>query len=155
MSKFDFILSIQHDLNVNQLSCTIDASLDLFNVQTIDKIAQRFHSMLKQLFTSIDFLTTKPIYELSLILSDERTLFKSINNTQVLFPSVICIHHELVYQVMKHPQKLAVELDDQSLTYCELLHSVQVLSLKLINKYHAVPGEIICQCVERSLSMVS
>ena len=97
----------------------------------------------------------KPIYEISLILSDERTLIKCMNNTQVIFPSVACIHHEFVCQVMKHPQKLAVELDDQSLTYCELLHCVQVLSLNLINKYHVVPGEIICQCVERSLSMVS
>ena len=50
MSKFDFSLSIQHDLNTNQLSCTIDASLDLFNTDTIDTIAQRFHSMLEQLF---------------------------------------------------------------------------------------------------------
>ena len=50
MSKFDFTLTIQHDLNINQLSCTINASLDLFNVKTIDKIAQRFHSMLEQLF---------------------------------------------------------------------------------------------------------
>ncbi|CAF1567784.1 unnamed protein product, partial [Adineta steineri] len=57
-------------------------------------------------------------------------------------------------QVMKHPQKLAVELDEQSLTYAELLHYVQVLSLYLIKKYVVVPGEIICQCVERSLSMV-
>ena len=31
MSKFDFTLTIQHDSNTNQLSCTIDASLDLFN----------------------------------------------------------------------------------------------------------------------------
>ena len=61
----------------------------------------------------------------------------------------------LFAQVMKHPQKLAVELDEQSLTYCELLYYVQVLSLNLMNKYHVVPGEIICQCVERSLSMVS
>ena len=50
MSKFDFAVIIQHDLNINQLSCTINASLDLFDVKTIDKIAQRFHSMLKQLF---------------------------------------------------------------------------------------------------------
>ena len=155
MSKFDFILSIQHDLNINQLSCTIDASLDLFNVQTIDKIAQRFHSMLEELFHMRDDQTVKPIYELSLILSDERTLIKSINNTQGIFPSVACIHHGFVRQVMEHPQKLAVELDDQSLTYCELLHYVQILSLNLLNKYHVVPGEVICQCVERSLSMVS
>ena len=80
---------------------------------------------------------------------------QSMNNTQVLFPSVSCIHHEFVCQAMKHPQKLAVELDDQSLTYSELLYYVQVLSLNLLNKQRIVPGEIICQCVERSLSMVS
>ncbi|CAF4027473.1 unnamed protein product, partial [Adineta steineri] len=56
--------------------------------------------------------------------------------------------------VMKHPQKLAVELDEQSLTYCELLHYVQVLSFTLLNEYHVLPGDIVCQCVERSLSMV-
>ncbi|CAF4159847.1 unnamed protein product, partial [Adineta steineri] len=80
---------------------------------------------------------------------------QSMNNTQVSFSSPVnCIHHEFVYQVMKHPQKLAVELDEQSLTYCELLHYVQVLSLILLNEYHVVPGEVVCQCVERSLSMV-
>ncbi|CAF1578576.1 unnamed protein product, partial [Adineta steineri] len=31
ISKFDFILGIQHDLDMNQLSCTINASLDLFD----------------------------------------------------------------------------------------------------------------------------
>ena len=155
MNKFDFSLIIQHDMNINQLSCTINASLDLFNEETIDKIAQRFHSMLKQLFSSTDNQMMKSIYEISLILPDERILMKSMNNTQVLFPSVSCIHHEFVCQTMKYPQKLAVELDDQSLTYSELLYYVQVLSLNLLNNHHIIPGEIICQCVERSLSMVS
>ncbi|CAF4176073.1 unnamed protein product, partial [Adineta steineri] len=157
MNINDFSLIIQHDLNINQLSCTINGSLDLFNVETIDKISQRFHSILKQLFTSVDDQMNKSIYELSLILTNEQYLMQSINNTQVSFPSspFTCIHYEFVYQVMKHPQKLAVELDEQSLTYCELLYCVQILSLHLINKYVVVPGEIICQCVERSLSMVS
>ena len=154
-TKCDFSLVIEHDLNMNQLSCTISASLDLFNVETVDKIAQRFHLMFEQLFHLRDGQMKEPIDELSLILSDERILMESINNTQVIFPSVTCIHHEFVAQVMKHPQKVAVELDEQSLTYCELLYYAQVLSLNLINRYHVVPGEIICQCVERSLSMVS
>ena len=155
MSKFDFVLNIQHDSNINQLSCTIDASLDLFDIKTMNKIAQRFHSFLKHLFLYPDDLTNEPIYKLSLMLSDERRLIQSINNTQVSFPSSACIHHEFVCQVMKHPQKLAVELDDQSLTYSELLHYVQLLSLNLLNKHGVMAGEIICQCVERSLSMVS
>ncbi|CAF1583625.1 unnamed protein product, partial [Adineta steineri] len=54
INKYDFSLIIQHDLNTNQLSCTINASVDLFNVQTINKISQRFHSLLNQLFISVD-----------------------------------------------------------------------------------------------------
>jgi non-ribosomal peptide synthetase component F len=73
----------------------------------------------------------------------------------VLFPSIYCIHQEFVSQALKYSQKFAVELDDQSLTYSELLYHVQLLSLHLINKQRMVVGEIVCQCVERSLSMVS
>ncbi|CAF1430650.1 unnamed protein product, partial [Adineta steineri] len=157
LSALDFSLSIYHDINMNQLSCTVNASLDLFNVETTDNISQRFHSILHQLSACmIDNQINKPIYELSLLLSNEQYLMQSLNNTQVSFSSspLTCIHHEFVYQVMKHPQKLAVELDEQSLTYCELLYYVQVLSLTLLNEYLIAPGEIVCQCVERSLSMV-
>ncbi|CAF1554346.1 unnamed protein product, partial [Adineta steineri] len=123
MSKFDFILSFQHDLKLNEFSCTINASLDLFNVETVCLITQRFQTMLHQQFTSFNSTTNKPIHELSLVLSNERYLMQSLNNTYISFSSsrLTCIHHEFVYQAMKHPQKLAVELDEQSLTYCELL----------------------------------
>ncbi|CAF4020000.1 unnamed protein product [Adineta steineri] len=156
LSASDFSLSIYHDLNMNQLSCTINASLDLFNRDTVENISQRFHFILNQLSASmIDNQISKPIYELSLTLSNEQYLMQSLNNTQVPFSSALtCIHHEFVYQVVRHPQKLAVELDEQSLTYCELLYYVQVLSLTLLNEYRITPGEIVCQCVERSLSMV-
>ncbi|CAF3797091.1 unnamed protein product, partial [Adineta steineri] len=156
-SVSDYSVSFHHDMNMNQLSCTINASLDLFNRETAEKISQRFHSMLHELSTSmVDNQMNKPIHELSLTLSNEQYLMQSLNNTQMSFPSspFTCIHHEFVYQVMKHPQKLAVELDEQSLTYCELLHYAQVLSLALLNDYQVLPGDIVCQCVERSLSMV-
>jgi non-ribosomal peptide synthetase component F len=155
MSKFDFALIFQHDLKINQLSCAINASCDLFNEATIDKIGQRFHSMLYQLFYFIaNDQMTKPMYELLLILPNERLLMQSINNTEVSFPSVSCIHHEFICQVRKHPQKLAVELDNQSLTYAELLHYVELLAIYLLNQFVLIPEEIISQCVERSLSMV-
>ncbi len=155
MNKFDFALNIQHNHITDQLSCTVDASLDLFNQTTVDKIAQRFYSMLEQLFNRTNVQMNKPIYELSLVSSDERLLMQSMNNTQVLLPSIYCIHHEFVCQALKHSQKLAVELDDQSLTYSEQLHHVQLLSLHLVNEQRVMAGEIVCQCVERSLSMVS
>ncbi|CAF4091189.1 unnamed protein product, partial [Adineta steineri] len=156
MSKFDFSLTIQHHLNTNQLSCTIDASLDLFNRNTIEKIAQRFHSMLEQLLpSSMHPSTSTSIYQVSLTLPNETLLVESLNSTQVLFPSTpSSIHHEFVNQVMKYSQKLAVELDEQSLTYCELLYYAQRLSFYLRVHCHILPGDIICQCVERSISMV-
>ncbi|CAF1553562.1 unnamed protein product, partial [Adineta steineri] len=156
LSASDFSLSIYHDINMNQLSCTINASLDIFNRNTAEKISQRFHFILHQLSASVvDNQMNKPIYELSLILPNERYLMQSMNNTQISFSSPLtCIHHEFVHQVMKYPQKLAVELDEQSLTYCELLYYVQVLSLTLLNEYFITPGTVVCQCVERSLSMV-
>ncbi|CAF4151313.1 unnamed protein product [Adineta steineri] len=144
MNINDFSLQIHHDLNINQLSCTINASLDLFNVETIDNISQRFHSILKQLFTSVDDQMNESIYKIPLTLPNEGLLMQSMNNTQVSFPSLVtCIHHEFVCQVMKYPQKLAVELDEQTLTYCELLYYVQVLSLTLLNEYHVFPGEVV------------
>jgi non-ribosomal peptide synthetase component F len=155
MSKFDFALTTQYNQSTNQLSCTMDASLDLFDRTTVDKIAQRFHSMLEKLFNRTVVQISKPTYELSFTLPDERLLMQSMNNTQVLFPPVSCIHHEFVIQAMKYSQKLAVELDDQFLTYSELLYYAQVLSIHLLNEETIVPGNVICQCVERSLSMVS
>ncbi|CAF4232641.1 unnamed protein product [Adineta steineri] len=79
-----------------------------------------------------------------------------MNNTQISFSSspFTCIHHEFVYQVMKHSQKLAVELDEQSLTYAELFAYVQMLAVQLLDQYGIISSEIISQCVERSLSMV-
>ncbi|CAF0798704.1 unnamed protein product [Adineta steineri] len=155
MSKFDFILSFQHDLNLNEFSCTINASVDLFNAETICTITQRLRTMLHQQFTPFHSQINKPIHEVQLALPTEQLLLQSLNNTQIPFSSPFtCIHHEFVNQVMKHPQKLAVELDEQSLTYSELLYYVQVLSLPLLNEYDVFPGEIVCQCVERSLSMV-
>ncbi|CAF0960866.1 unnamed protein product [Adineta steineri] len=151
----DFSLLIQHDHNVNQLSCTINASLDLFNVETIDKISQQFHSLLKQLFTSADNRMERSMYEISLTLPNEQYLMQSMNNTQVSFRSpVTCVHHEFIYQAMKYPQKLAVELDEQSMTYAELLYYSQCLSLNLLYHYDVKSGDIVCQCVERSLAMV-
>jgi hypothetical protein len=155
MSIFDFALNIQYKPSTDQLCCTIQASLDLFDESRVHKIAQRFHSMLEQLFNVTDVQMKKPVYELSLILPDEKSLMQSINNTQILFPPISCIHHEFVYQVIKYPQKLAVELDDQSLTYSELLYYIQMLALNLSSKQKVLPGDFICQCVERSLSMVS
>ncbi|CAF1453706.1 unnamed protein product [Adineta ricciae] len=155
MRKFDLVFKIEHARDTNQVSCTINASRDVFKVETVHIIGQQYHSMLKRLFASInDQKLNISVCELSLQLPDEQILTQSINHTQTLFSSMNCVHQEFSYQVVKYPQKLSVELDEQSLTYAELLHYAQILSLYLLKKYSVKSDDIICQCVDRSLSMV-
>ncbi|UJR22117.1 hypothetical protein I4U23_025181 [Adineta vaga] len=78
--------------------------------------------------------------------------FKSVIG---MFVNAIPLRYQLNPHSSFHQMVTGVfELDEQSLTYAELLHYVQILSACLLNKYDVDVGEIICQCVERSLSMV-
>ena len=119
----DFSVAIHHNLHCNQLSCTITASLNLFKIETVHIIAQRFHLILRQLFyRTVDVQMRRSISEFSSISSEENLLLQSINNTNVLpSSSHSSIHHLFVDQVIKHPQMISVELDDQSVTYAETL----------------------------------
>ena len=156
-NQVDFSLRIQHDLSTDQLSCTISASPDVFNIETVEKIGQRYLLLLQQLFPSTNNfeITTQSLFQLSLLLPDESRLLQTINNTQVLFPPATCVHHQFASTAVEHSQKVAIELDDQSLTYNELLYYAQLFAVHLLDQYDIQPGEIICQCVERSISMVS
>ena len=105
--------------------------------------------MLKQLFSTFD-RCQQPLYELSLVLPDETMLMKSINDRDVSFPSFHNINEEFVCCANEYSQKIAIELDEQSLTYSEVYYFVQQLTAYLDN----CQNEIICQCVERSIEMV-
>ncbi|CAF1154799.1 unnamed protein product [Didymodactylos carnosus] len=65
-----------------------------------------------------------------------------------------CIHHQFVRQAILHPQKIAVILEEQAVTYSEVLYHVQILSLYLIQESDVKKGDIIFQCVERSIEMI-
>jgi non-ribosomal peptide synthetase component F len=155
VNKFDFSLNILYDPNSGHISGRIDASLDVFDVATVNLITQRFLLMLMQLFeVSVD-RTTQAMYDLSLILPEEVLLLESIKNPLLSFASLNCLHHEFIYHSPAQSQKVAVEIDAQSLTNSEILYYGQQCAMYLLKEYHVSQGEIICLCLERSLSMVS
>jgi hypothetical protein len=172
MSKFDFTLTVQHNQTTNQLSCTIDASLDLFNRTTVDKIAQRFHSMLEQLFKrTFDQQTIQSmsqhfqhfphqvfrvpsICDLSILLPNELQLINDLNNTYVDYGEISCIQTDIARRAQQHPQKIALVLANGSMSYGELIYYTQYLASHLITKYTIKPGQVICQLLERSFEMV-
>lgn len=155
ISQPDFSVDIQYNVYNDQLSYNINGSLDLFDLSTIDHIGQRFLILLQQLFQSNVFRGREPLYNVSLLLPEEYEANNELNNTQVLFPPVECVHHKFFTTAMHQSQKVAIELDEQCLTYNEFLYYAQYISILLLQLFDIQAGEIICQCVERSISMVS
>lgn len=65
----------------------------------------------------------------------------------------ILLHRCLFDVAMESPQKVALMLDDQSLTYGEFMVYVQRLALDILSE-GTTTGQVICQLVERSLEMI-
>jgi non-ribosomal peptide synthetase component F len=154
VAKFDLTCSLHYDVPKRSVQVSLDASSDLFQSETVALMAHRFHSLLSQVLFSH---RSAQICELSLMLPHEIQLLQYLNNSeQLLLPlNIRPIHQQFADQTIEHPQKLAVVLDDQSLTYAELLHSSQLLACHLKEQCHVQPGDIIAQCLERSIEMVS
>ncbi|CAF4213023.1 unnamed protein product, partial [Adineta steineri] len=154
VAAFDLTFTISHDYHARTTECFLDCSIDIFQNQTnVDLLANRFQYILKQLFSSSSIIH-EPIYKLSIVLPTEQEFIHQINNTNIStsYSWSNIVHDCFIKQTQLYPQKLALELDGQSLTYSELLYSVYCLTNYLIDKIQ--PNEIICQCVERSFEMI-
>jgi acyl-coenzyme A synthetase/AMP-(fatty) acid ligase len=62
------------------------------------------------------------------------------------------VFDRFVERVIDHPNKIAVELEDQSITYSELYSLVNSFACRLSRFVKS--GDIVCQCVQRSIEMV-
>lgn len=145
---------IQHDFDENKLTISFSSSSEIFNETLIQDFIHRFQSLCQQLFFSSFDLQTQPIYELSILLPNELNILEKLNTNIDPIEITTCIHQAFVQQAIVHPNKIAISSDDESLTYSELLHRVQSLALILINEKGIVPGDIICQYMDRSIEMI-
>ncbi|CAF4269972.1 unnamed protein product, partial [Adineta steineri] len=155
VAKFDWSLTFIYSPSAVQdiMSIVLICSQDLFNQNTIDILGSRFLLLFQQLFESNSL--SHSLYDLSIILPHERILTDQLMNKNTDSQSRgVTVGDLFQQQAENHPQKLAVLLDEQSLTYNELLFYVQQLALQIINNYDIKSGDIICQLSERSLSMI-
>jgi non-ribosomal peptide synthetase component F len=99
-------------------------------------------------------MLTEPIFQLSIILPNEQQILVQLNDTNRFSSDSLpyTVHESFARQAQINAQKVALELEAQSVTYSELLHAVQLLMKHLSDKVQ--PTEIVCQCVQRSIEMV-
>ncbi|UJR17611.1 hypothetical protein I4U23_004507 [Adineta vaga] len=153
ISKFDFLLTINFDSYENTMNCLFQYSSDLFKHSTIEQISQRFEIFLKQIFTSTFNKQQQSMIELSLILPYEQEIINGLTLPTYSYKNQFksdYIHHLFLNQSQLYSQKLSIILDEQSLTYSELLYYVELVSHSLDIKAE----EIVCQCIDRSIEMI-
>ena len=150
----DLSLTIQYDLHENNMSCTFDSSSELLNESNIETFAHRFDTMCQQLFSSSFDRQLQPICQLSILLPPEQYLLAKLNKSSTTPNTMRCIHQTFIQQALQHPSKVAIVLDDQSLTYQQLLIRVRHLSFILINDKGIKTGDTVCQYVDRSIDMI-
>ena len=150
---------VQHDLSLvvkvdecQQMTGSFDYACDVFDESTIATMADRFECLFDQIFSSS---IQTPFCELSLLFSHEVELQRQLNegDSLALQTALRSIHQLFVHHANEHPQKLSLILDEQSLTYAELLHSAQLVAQHLIDHCHVEIGDIVAQYAERSFEM--
>ncbi|CAF3739156.1 unnamed protein product [Rotaria socialis] len=162
---FPLAVVFEYDMESYELRGLLKYSTDLFDRSTIQIISRRWQLLIKQLFEkkSSEPATTciktrkeclfqqcrsKSIYTLNVLLDEEKFMLRQLNNDYIDKSIFLCNHQMFANQADEHPQKLAMTLEQQCLTYAETLHYSQHLAKYLIG------NEIICQLLERSIEMI-
>jgi non-ribosomal peptide synthetase component F len=148
-TMFDLLISFKNDIVTNTCTCSFDYSLDVFDDSTIDILTRRFGLLIPQILENDQSL----VYEFNLILENERQILHDLNPIS-LQQETDCIHWIFTDNAQRHPQKIAIIMEDQSLSYNETLYYAQQLAAHLKTRYHVNIGDIICQLVERSIEII-
>ena len=148
MTKFDLTLSLiakEHGIGGH-----IEYSTDLFNRDTIERMARNFQSLLEGIAADPDqSVATLPITTES----ERRQILFQWNDTAADYPKGKCIHELFEEQVERTPDATALEYQDKRVTYQELNRKANQLAHYLIS-LGIGPEKLVGICVERSIEMV-
>ena len=132
------------------LAAALQYNTDLFDATTIQRMLQHFHSLLQEIVSN----PRTPVSTYSLLSETERQqLLVDWNQTQADYPRDLCIHDLIQGQVIRTPDAIAVQFEEESLTYQELDKRSDELANILIT--HGVePGNLVGLFVNRSTNML-
>lgn len=148
VSKYDLALQIIE--GSDQLFGTLEYNIDLFNRETVERIAQSFDTLLRSITTEPDL----PIADLDLIpLSEKRKIVVEWNDTSTPYQTTKAVHELFEEMASRTPDQIALVFGDQELTYAELNLKANQLARHLCSA--GVRSEtVVAVCAERSLDLV-
>jgi amino acid adenylation domain-containing protein len=144
-SQFD--IDLQACEAQDELVLSLQYNADLFEPQTIARMAGNLHTLLQGLDGSLR------VSELPLLSSEERFTLESWNVTEKIFPKFSSIHALIEAQVERTPNAPAVWYEGQCLTYADLNRRANQLAHHL-QSLGVGPESLVGICMERSFALV-
>jgi len=147
-SRFD--LEVYMTENDSQLICDFIYRSELFDSNTIRRLAHQYETLLVNALAS----PHTPIYQLSLMSQTEWNIMHDGWHWQAqAYPETRCIHQLFEQQTNKSPNQTAIVWQQQHINYAELNRHANQLAHYLIA--HAITSEMMVGiCMERSIHMV-
>lgn len=128
----------------------IEYNTDLFNRGRIERMGGHFQTLLE----SIVINPEQSIAMLPILTDAERQqILVEWNDTAADYPNDKCIHRLFEEQVERMPDEIAIEFQDQQLSYRELNCRTNQVAHHLIS-LGVGPEKLVGICVERSIEMV-
>ena len=148
VAMVDLTLHVQE--TAEGLSALFEYATDLFEEQTIARMATNWRSLLEAMVAS----PKRRVSELPLLIDPGRQqLLVEWNQTAAEYPRNSCIHDLFKAQVERTPDAVAVTFGELHLTYRELHRRSNQVAQQL-RKLGVGPNVLVGICVERSLEMV-
>jgi amino acid adenylation domain-containing protein len=149
ISKFDLLMVM--DEVQGRISGYIEYNSDLFNRNTIERMANNLHCLLENILNA-DPLT--PIYELNTVQEAElEKILLRFNTSEKTFPA-ITLQQMFENQVTGLPGAEALNWKNQSITFQELNKRANQIAHYLRKEYQVCPNEVMGVQLERSMEMI-
>ncbi|TMP37392.1 non-ribosomal peptide synthetase [Pseudoalteromonas rubra] len=144
------------DLSVNDLGEQANFTLDFQIDQSIaaTRIAALMDTALKALVVALESHSTQPIATLAVLPATEQAQQSAWQSNAANYPRTACIHELFEQQVVAHPQQIAVQLNEQVLSYGELNARANQLAGYLRDEYQVGAGSLVGLCLGRSLDLL-
>ena len=146
-AKFDLTMFVEE--TVNGLNGAIEYRKDLFEEETIQRMARHFEVLLKGIVES----PQKPVMSLPLLSQEERhQVLVEWNNTQHEYPNC-CLQELIEAQVIQTPNDTAVIFEDFQMTYDELNQRANRVA-HYLRKAGVGPDALVGIFLNRSIDMM-
>ena len=146
--KFDLTFRIQE--RAKKLKVLIDYDANLFAASTIQQLFHHFERLLFAALANPD----RSIDQLSMLSPlEEKKLGEDFGNLHVGYPRERNVVDLFEAQVRSHPDKMAMKLKDQSMTYRELNQSANQVS-HYLQASGLEPGSFVALSMDRSFELI-